>query len=280
MPGINFDPAYAYYDKTRGYAPGVAEAIRDTILNKIQSVANSSPRFLELGVGTGRIALPFIQANYNYVGVDLSLAMMEQLRGKANPNSDTSNYSYHLLQADITRLPFREASFDVALMVHVLHLVDNWQVALCETQRVLRKTGGYLFIGNDEPSKDISHSTTYLVKKKWDAILQEFGINRNALLPGLNERALNRDELIEAFLQQLGAQTERINLLEHTTPPLSPRMMAQRHLERMYSSDWQIPDHIHASASRHLENWLNTECPEPDRAFSILSTFKAIIARW
>src|SRR4051794_10802245 len=104
MPSITFDPASAYYDNTRGFAPGVAEAIRDAILAKIGK--NSSTRFVELGVGTGRIALPFIQANYNYTGVDLSLAMMEQLMVKLAAGPGASPYHYNLLQADVTFLPF------------------------------------------------------------------------------------------------------------------------------------------------------------------------------
>src|SRR4051794_10462206 len=152
MPSINFDPASAYYDNTRGFAPGVAEAIRDAIIAKVD--VTSPLRFIELGVGTGRIALPFIQANHNYTGVDLSLGMMEQLRLKLAAAPVPSLNHYHLLQADITRLPFADASFDVAITVHVLHLVDDWQKALREAHRVLRKPGGCLFIGYTDSHKD------------------------------------------------------------------------------------------------------------------------------
>ena len=280
MPGINFDPASAYYDKTRGYPPGVAEAIRDAILNKLQPGSNSSTRFLELGVGTGRIAQPFIQAGYDYVGVDLSLAMMGQLRQKFAGKSVTHNNHCQLLQADITCLPFKEASFDVAITVHVLHLVANWQKALREAHRVLRKPGGYLFIGKDSPASDISQMATTLTVKKWDAILEDLGVNLDSRLPGLKDSAPNWDETVEVFLQQLGAKTERVNLVEYTTASLSPRMLAQGHIERIYSSDWRIPADIHAAASKRLQAWLDTECPEPDRAFSISNTFRTIVAKW
>jgi len=32
----------------------------------------------------------------------------------------------NLIQADMHRLPFRDAAFDGAIMIHVLHLVRDW----------------------------------------------------------------------------------------------------------------------------------------------------------
>ena len=58
MSPASFDRAAEYYDTTRGYAPGSAEGIRDAIVT--YTGAGRNARFLELGVGTGRIALPFI----------------------------------------------------------------------------------------------------------------------------------------------------------------------------------------------------------------------------
>jgi len=66
MPGISFDRAAEYYDNTRGFPEGVDEQIRAAIVN--YTGASFNTRFLELGVGTGRIALPFIQAGYDYSG--------------------------------------------------------------------------------------------------------------------------------------------------------------------------------------------------------------------
>jgi ubiquinone/menaquinone biosynthesis C-methylase UbiE len=42
-----------------------------------------------------------------------------------------------LVLADATRLPFRDASADVVVEVHVLHLVPAWKQALRELRRVL-----------------------------------------------------------------------------------------------------------------------------------------------
>ncbi len=49
MPGIAFDQAAGYYDRTPGYPEGVAERIRTAIV--AQTGAGASARFLELGIG-------------------------------------------------------------------------------------------------------------------------------------------------------------------------------------------------------------------------------------
>ena len=74
MPGVNFDRAAAFYDATRALPDGVAEQVRDAVLDRVG--ARPGTRFLEVGVGTGRIALPFVRAGHAYCGVDLSVAML------------------------------------------------------------------------------------------------------------------------------------------------------------------------------------------------------------
>src|SRR5215211_953512 len=151
MPGVSFDRAAEYYDATRGYRDGSAERIRDAIV--AHTGAGPSTRWLELGVGTGRIALPFIRAGYDYTGVDISQAMMDRLVGKLAEDSGRPEYRFELRQADITELPFEDSAFDVIIMVHVLHLVADWQAVLREARRVLRP-GGWLLLGEDsEPNE-------------------------------------------------------------------------------------------------------------------------------
>jgi ubiquinone/menaquinone biosynthesis C-methylase UbiE len=279
MPSIPFDRAAEYYDSTRGYAPGVAERIRDAVV--AYTGATAQTRFLELGVGTGRIALPFIRAGYDYTGVDLSQPMMDQLTRKLAADPDAGRYRYRLLRADVTAVPFADDSFDVALAVHVLHLVDGWHRALEEAHRALRKPGGQLMIAYDAPTQDCPPSATRLVNQQWSAILRALGTSRDTLLPGVKGGNGRRsDATLEAYLRKLGAQTQIMTLLEHEKPPLAPRAMAQRHIDRRYSSDWWLPDELHAEAVRRLQSWLESECPEPDTPIVGTARFQALTARW
>jgi len=88
---VSFDRAVQYYDNTRAYPPGVAEKIRDAIV--AYTHANLNTRLLELGVGTGLVALPFVAAGYHYVGVDISTKMMAQMQQA--PSSTAVAGGYH-----------------------------------------------------------------------------------------------------------------------------------------------------------------------------------------
>src|SRR5436309_1117784 len=55
--------------------------------------------------------------------------MMAQAREKGVRN---------LVQADAHHLPFRDESFDGSIMIHVLHLVENWVQVIHEAGRVTR----------------------------------------------------------------------------------------------------------------------------------------------
>jgi ubiquinone/menaquinone biosynthesis C-methylase UbiE len=50
MPGVKFDRAVAFYDASRALPDGVAEQVRDAILDRVGT--RPGTRFLEIGVGT------------------------------------------------------------------------------------------------------------------------------------------------------------------------------------------------------------------------------------
>lgn len=144
---IVFDRATSYYDQTRGLPPeaeiGLAAVLRE------HTTLGAGSRVLELGVGTGRIALPLLRHNrYHYTGVDLSVEMMRVLRGKLGA------LTIALARADASRLPFAAQQFAAVVAVHVFHLVGGWAQAMDEVQRVLRPSGVLLHGYNDhvEPS--------------------------------------------------------------------------------------------------------------------------------
>src|SRR5262245_3041152 len=175
MPGIAFDRATSFYDATRGLPPGVAEQVRDQIA--LHTGAGRNTCFLEIGVGTGRIALPFVQIGADYTGADLSRPMMEVLRSNiaAIPHGVGR---LKLTVADAIALPYANAAFDVIIMIQLLHLVSDWRQTLRECGRVLRD-GGWLVLSSNERAeqkqRDMTASRTpddlLLVKQKWNEII-------------------------------------------------------------------------------------------------------------
>lgn len=73
-----FDQVANVYDATRAMAPGVDEEICQWIRKRL----SADPAITEIGVGTGRIALPFIVRGVRYTGIDVSTPMMDVLRSK------------------------------------------------------------------------------------------------------------------------------------------------------------------------------------------------------
>lgn len=129
---IPFDRAVDYYDRTRALTPEMEAAMVEAVSAELRP----SGRVLEIGVGTGRIALPLQDAGVNMTGVDLSLPMLRRLVEKGR---------VPVVQADATRLPFADGSFDAAVSVHVLHLIPEWTIAVSELVRVVRP-GGVLLV--------------------------------------------------------------------------------------------------------------------------------------
>jgi ubiquinone/menaquinone biosynthesis C-methylase UbiE len=85
---------------------------------------------LEIGVGTGRFAVPLEIA----VGVEptAAMAVMAQRRG------------IHVYRAVAEALPFRRASFDLVMMVTVLCFLRDPFLSLTEATRVLKPEGRIL----------------------------------------------------------------------------------------------------------------------------------------
>lgn len=128
-PSISFDPVARTYDATRSLLPE-AQAQVTAIL--AEALIGHGP-VLEVGVGTGRIAVPLVEAGIQVLGVDLSRPMLDELRTKSD--------RLPVLLGDGTRLPFADRSVGAVLAVHVFHLVPEWRDAVLECLRVLGPDG-------------------------------------------------------------------------------------------------------------------------------------------
>src|SRR5437667_3660782 len=127
MPGrLSFDRVAAIYDETRSLAPRAMSRVLSVLVDELHG-----KRVLEVGVGTGRYAVPLQKSGIRVVGVDISRKMVEF--GLAKGLRD-------VVFADAARLPFASGSFDVGTTNHVLHLIPDWRDVLREIARVPRET--------------------------------------------------------------------------------------------------------------------------------------------
>lgn len=149
---ICFDQAASYYDKTRTLQADVAEQIEAQLRHEI-----GGRRCLEVGVGTGRIALPLHGAGVPMVGLDLSEQMLATLVAKAG-----GERLFPLVRGDATQLPFRDHVFEAAIASWVLHLISGWRGVVSELTRVVGP-GGVILIDLGASGEDNSDSD----KVKW-----------------------------------------------------------------------------------------------------------------
>lgn len=132
VESVNFDRAAEYYDATRALPADSMGALTALLAAEL---AGHQP-CLEIGVGTGRIALPLHDRGIRLAGMDVAAAMLRRMVANAGGRSPLP-----LLQADATRLPLAAGAFGSVLAVHVLHLIPDWRVAVDEALRVLRPGG-------------------------------------------------------------------------------------------------------------------------------------------
>jgi len=132
---VAFDRAAAWYDASR-------ETESDDTRREAELVASElvgRDDVLEVAVGTGAMSLRLHEAGFRMKAIDLSMPMLRRLVERAGGYA-----SFPLVQADATRMPFRDDAFDAALARWVLHLIPNWEDALAAVGRVVRPGGVFL----------------------------------------------------------------------------------------------------------------------------------------
>jgi ubiquinone/menaquinone biosynthesis C-methylase UbiE len=100
---------------------------------------------LEVGCGTGIIALDIASKVEEVVGVDISPAMIGVAKSKAR-SLTLRNVRFEV--GDGYDLPFETESFDLVLMTNLLHVVKDPDAILKEAKRLL-KPGGLLITVTD-----------------------------------------------------------------------------------------------------------------------------------
>jgi ubiquinone/menaquinone biosynthesis C-methylase UbiE len=90
---------------------------------------------LEVGIGTGVVALGLRDLGFTVIGVDLSPAMAQRARRRLGPV---------VAVADAAHLPVDAAAVEQAVSVWLLHLVADRAAVLAEVARALRPGGQYL----------------------------------------------------------------------------------------------------------------------------------------
>jgi ubiquinone/menaquinone biosynthesis C-methylase UbiE len=202
---ISFDRAAEIYDATRGPPKQALEKLIETIVGELGACGS----VLDVGVGTGRFAKPLQDRGYRVVGIDIAREMLG--KGVEKGVGD-------LLRADACAIPFRNETFDAAICIHLLHLIEQWKEALQEICRVTQKT-----------MLSITYTTRNPVRQAYKLALERLGYTTRRLGKGEWELA----DAVELSRQVFAAAFD--NSADELLAYLS---------QRAYSSQWEVPEDV------------------------------------
>jgi SAM-dependent methyltransferase len=182
-----------------------------------------TPQLLEVGIGTGRMAVPLAALGVRVTGTDISPKMIAVLRSK--------RCDIDVVYADAARPPFRAASFDAALFVHILHLVADQEGALRAALPLLRPNG-MLILGFE---------TYDGVRIAADDIMET--ISRE-LIPDMTTGRENQQRNLDAFRSVAAEASARVEHRVAATwrDTITARAILESNANRHGSGSWKISE--------------------------------------
>jgi ubiquinone/menaquinone biosynthesis C-methylase UbiE len=273
----SFDRIAHAYGAQRAHPPDVSTRVGEALAQ----VVGMGGHMLELGVGTGRIALPLVAAGCRVTGIDISMEMLrvalevgEQGTGNGEQgmgDRDHSSFvvrrsSFVVLRGDITRLPFVENTFDAVLAVHVLHLVRDWRAALAEAARVLR-SGGAFVQGVDW--RDPQSCAERLRSKLREAVME--------LLPNAKPPGASGD--VAQALAALGGSAEPPIVAAEWTRPMSPAAILASMAARADAETWALDDALLQAAVQRVTMWAEQTWDDLDAPQDVTHRFVLTVTR-
>lgn len=225
-----FDRVAAVYDATRGeLALAASEALRSALRR------HDARSILEVGVGTGRIAIPLQESGWLVTGVDLSRGMLGRARAKG---------FLRAIRADAEHLPFGDEAFDSTVFAHVLHVLADPSAMLRETARVTRGTVLALLRPSGDAPEDAER------RRRIRAVFQE-ARERHGLPPPSRTRRWWR----EAALLRAVPPRELISL-PVATPSRSAEEWISALERRAFSVTADLPEEVLAEVVAELRRRL------------------------
>jgi len=152
----HFDLVASFYSDTTGLSP--SSHIFTTRIKRVIEMIEKLDRLDELnvlsvGCGPATEADYFLERGCQYYGIDLSENMLLEAR-----KSHKQDEAILLTQGSMTKLPFRDAFFDILLCLGSLEYLDDKKLVVSEFFRVMKNNAVII----------ISMQNRYSVYRLWD----------------------------------------------------------------------------------------------------------------
>jgi ubiquinone/menaquinone biosynthesis C-methylase UbiE len=215
------DDPYSWDERVEAWEEvAVTDAFR-ALRDRVLELADPEPDDLavDLGAGTGLLALSLAPHVAELVAVDISSRMLERL-GEHAREEGVDNIAF--VEADLRRLPLADESATLVVSNYTFHHLDDpgKELALAEARRVLRP-GGRLVVCDMMFSLSFEPRDRRLVQEKVVALLKRGPAGVLRILRNAGRVVAHRweqpaaPETWEQMLLARGFEDVRVELLEH-----------------------------------------------------------------
>lgn len=231
---VDFSANATIYDRRHGAAMPHDHVGRLWLAARLQAGAD----VLDVGAGTGRVAIPLALRGCNVVALEPAHGMLDKLRTKAG---DTK---LSVVVGEGGQLPFSAGCFDAVVIARLLYLTTDWPEILREVHRVIAVGGSLLHEwGNGQVDEEWVQ-----IREEARSLFEQAG-SRDPFHPGVRSEAE-----IDEDLESLGF----VRTAHFTMGPgssITLREFLRRLTEGELSYIWGVPENVRTECLPRLTRW-------------------------
>lgn len=279
---MSFDEIADVYDETRTISDATLREFYQVVKRKGVKIDQDTV-VLDIGVGTGRTVEPLLACGAQLIGIDISRNMLLKMVEKVKERGGDGQVSPVL--CDGAKLPFQAGSFDVAISIHVLHLVKNWKELLEDTKRVLKRDG-FLVLADDIARELVSaigqkylelRRIYHVPRQYWKRVLKEVlvTVRAHTLLDYLEKM---QDDDWENYLKKNSRSMETFAITWKEKVKVS--QMFDHWNRRLVSAQWKLTEAAHEKIMLELKNWKTKQFESKDALEELTRNFRISVVRF
>ena len=242
MKSLSFDSMAGLYDETRVFDRSSFNSSLDFLVERFPP--NKFGSIFYPGIGTGRIAIPLAERGYRITGIDISKKMLVLLKKRLTRAGQPLPVSFQ--EADVTKIPFPNETFDIAIAVHLFYFISEWKQAVDEILRVVKGSGPLILMqtgaGTEIPS----------LNERYKELCAELGCS-------IQEIGIKSTREAVDYCESLGFRTEWVRDRWQWTQHIRLDKALDYIRFRAYSFTTFAPDAMHSKAIDKLESELQQQ---------------------